>query len=94
MEYGANVGVAKRRQLYEQRPGQQRRYNREGGVLGRGGNEQDGTVLDCGKEGILLGLRKAVNLIDKQDGVLAEEEALAGLLDNGADFLDTGVQGA
>ena len=43
----------------------------EGGVLRGGADEDDRAVLDVGEDDVLLGLVKAVDLIDEEDGALA-----------------------
>ena len=40
----------------------------KGRVFGRRADKGDGAIFDIGQEGVLLGLVKAVHLIDKQDG--------------------------
>ena len=54
--------------LYHAPTRQQCRVDLEVRVLGRGANHNDGTVLNGVQQGILLRLRKTVNLVDKQDG--------------------------
>jgi hypothetical protein len=42
----------------------------ERGVLRGGADEDNGTVLDEGEDGVLLGLVEAVDLVDEEDGLL------------------------
>src|SRR3954451_14999074 len=51
--------------------GQQRPVEFKAGILCGRANEHDGAVLDVGQKGILLGAIKAVDLVDKQQGALA-----------------------
>src|SRR5256884_5521453 len=48
--------------------GEQRRYDLEGGVLGRGPDQCHGAAFDVGQDGVLLGLVEAVELVDEEDG--------------------------
>ena len=51
--------------------GEQRGDDFEGGVLGGGADKPDGAALDVGKEGILLRLVEAMDLVDEEDGARA-----------------------
>ena len=73
----------------EHRARQQRRDDGEGGVLGRGRDEDDLTRLDPGQQGVLLSLGEAVDLIEEEDRLAAIEVAVAcGSLHHGAHILD------
>ena len=68
--------------------GEQGRVDLERGVLGRGADERDRSLLDGVQEGILLGLVEAVDLVDEEDDPAAAAADLGGLVDCRADFLD------
>ena len=73
--------------------GEQRRNNLERRVFGGGSDEADGSVLDVGEEGVLLGLVEAVNLIDEEDGAGAEFRRFFGVDHDLLDLLDAGEDG-
>ena len=69
--------------------GQQRPVHLKGRILRGGADENDTALFHKGQEGILLRLVKAMNLVDKNDGSLAESPALLRLLHHLADFLNS-----
>src|SRR5699024_6412504 len=76
------------------RAGQQRGDHREVRVLRGRGDERDPAVLDAGQQGVLLGLREAVDLVDEQYGLAADgPQPGARLIDHLADVLDAGEHG-
>ena len=72
----------------QQGSGQERRDHGETRVLRGGGDEGDPAILDAGQQGILLGAREAVNLIDEEHGLLAAGEPAPGIRHDLADVLD------
>ena len=66
----------------------------EGGILGRGPDEGEGSVLDVGQEAVLLGLVEAVDLVDEEDGAPPAAALTIGLLDGLADLLHAVEDGA
>src|SRR4029077_19701712 len=60
-----------RQELVELCSGQQRRVDLEVGVLGRRADEGDDSLLDTGKERVLLRLVEAVDLVEEQDRALS-----------------------
>ena len=61
--------------------GEQGRVDLERGVLGRGADERDRSLLDGVQERILLGLVEAVDLVDEEDDPAATAADLGGLVD-------------
>lgn len=62
--------------------GEERGSELERGVLGGGANENDGTVFDSGEEGVLLGLGKPVDLVNKENSAAALRSGAAGAIDS------------
>ena len=70
---------------------QERRIDREERVLRRRPDQDDDAFLHIGQEHVLLGPVEAVDLVEEEDGPLAELfEVLAGLGEDFADLLDPG----
>lgn len=85
----AQVVVGQRLQGEQQGAREQRRDDREVRVLRGGGDEGDPAVLHGGEQGVLLGLGEAVDLVQEEDGLLAESAGRAPrALDDGPDLLD------
>ena len=57
--------------------GEERAVHLEAGVLGGGAEQGDHAALDVGQHRVLLRLVEAVDLVDEQDGALADAAALA-----------------
>lgn len=73
----------------QQGPGQQRGDDREVRVLGGRRDQGHPAVLDRGEQGVLLGLAEAVDLVEEEDGLLAEAAGgAAGAVDDRPDLLD------
>ncbi|CAH0327009.1 hypothetical protein SRABI128_05703 [Microbacterium sp. Bi128] len=93
-EKALDVGVGERFQGQQQRAGQQRGNDGEGGVFGGRGDQDHPAVLDAGQQGVLLGLVEAVDLIQEEDGGGLEQVARGqGFVHHAADVLDTGGDG-
>src|SRR2546421_11684120 len=75
LEYGQNVGFAEALQGEDARTGQEGRVDFKAGGLRGGADQCYGTALDTWEDGILLRFVEAVNLVDKEDGVLFAELA-------------------
>lgn len=71
-------------------PGEQRVVQFKRGVFGGGADEGDGAVFDVRQEHVLLALVETVHLVHEQDGTHPTPAVLLGLVDGGADLLDTG----
>ena len=77
--------------------GEERTDDLEAGVLRRGADERDDTLLHGRQEGVLLALAEAMDFVDEEDGAYrrAEDPALLTLdaLQHLAHILDTRVDG-
>ncbi len=82
-----------RREGVDAAAGEQRGVDLEGGVLGGGADEADGAALDVGKEGVLLGLVEAMDLVDEEDGARAEVRGFFRVDHDLLDLLDAGEDG-
>ena len=75
----------------QERARQQRRDHRERRVLGRRGDEDHPAVLHPGQKGVLLGLREAVDLVEKEHGRYpVQVSVVEGALHDGAHVFDAG----
>src|ERR1700679_291606 len=63
MEECDDIGFGKSLQCVDAAAGEQSGVEFEGGILGGGADEADGTALDVGQEGVLLGLVEAMNFV-------------------------------
>ena len=82
---GRDLSFGERFEHVDAAAGKQRGDDLEGGILGGCSDEPDGAAFDVGKEGVLLGLVEAVNLIDEEDGAGVH---LGGLRGGGHHLLD------
>ncbi len=73
--------------------GEQRGDDLEGGILGGGADEPDGAALDVGKEGVLLRLVEAMDLVDEEDGARAVVRGFFRVDHDLLDLLDAGEDG-
>ena len=74
--------------------GEQGGVDLEAGVFGGGADQHDAAPLHIGQERILLGLVEAVDLVYKQDGLLAEPQGFLGGLHDRFDLFDAAGYGA
>ena len=75
-------------------PGDQRRIDFIKRIFSRGADQQDRSILHGRQQGILLGLVKAVDLVDKKNRLLAIQfEAIGGRGDDPPDVGDPGGHG-
>ena len=68
LQQRSDVVRRQRLEVQEQAPRQQRRDQREVGILGGGPDQDDGPVLYDREQDVLLGLAPPVDLVDEQDG--------------------------
>src|SRR4030042_5652909 len=68
---GGKVFVGELTEDVDPRTGQQRRIDLKRGVLGGRSDQDDGSILHVGQKDVLLGLVEAVDLVDKEDRLLA-----------------------
>ncbi len=88
------IFFGQRLELEDAAAADQRLVDLEVGVLGGGADQDHRAVLDPGQQRVLLGLVEAVDLVDEEDGALAE--LAAALLrggDGGADVGHAGQHG-
>ena len=86
---GSQAVVVERVEPEQRRAASQRRVDLEERVLRRRPDQRQGPVLDGGKQGILLGLVEAVNLVEEQDrAAVVLAETLASPFDHFPDVLD------
>ncbi len=94
LDHRGDIVITERHEGDENRARQQRRNDAEGGVLGRGRDEDDETVFHCRQEGVLLRLAEPVDLVEEEHGMPAVEVAFPlGGRDDFADVFDPGCDG-
>ena len=82
VQYREHVGRFERLEDVDLAAGEQRAVQLEAGVLGGRPDEGDGSPLDMGKKGVLLGPVEAVNLVAEQHRAPSHDPAGFGLLDD------------
>ena len=87
--------IIERLELHHAAAADERRVHLEVGVLGSSADEDDDAVLNCVKQGVLLGAAEAVDLVNEQDCAHAtRHEAALCRVDLAAEVLDRARDGA
>ena len=73
---------------------EQRRDHFKRRIFGGGADERDGSRLDVGQKGILLGFVEAMHLVDEDDGALAGAMRVLGRGHDVLNFADAAEHGA
>ncbi len=88
---GANLTFGQRVKSENPGAGEKRGSNLKGGVFRGGPDEGNRAILNKGQNGILLGLIEAMNLINKEDGLLlVHSAAFLGFLNDAPQVSHTG----